>query len=148
MKNILSIVLLFVFSSAFSQDRQMPPQRVRESFQREYPQVEPSRWHRNNDGWSADFEDRAHDNGEVTANFDIRGRHLDTHIYYDNGDVPAPIVQNLHQRYQGSDGYEVTRIDRPDHHHYYQARFRSHNKQRTIYMDDRGREQQFHDRHY
>jgi hypothetical protein len=144
---ILTLVFVAITSSAFSQNDMNPPRRVRESFQKEYPQSQPSHWRFTAGNWNVVFEDRDNDNGQVTAHFDSRGRHVDSHIRYDENDVPAPVKDNLRQKYDGSDNYEYTRIDRPGREDIYQARFRHHKKYRTVYLDETGREKEYHYTH-
>ena len=145
--SIATILFVLINYCSFAQGDQNPPRSVRETFQKTYPQSQPTRWDHNSLGWSVIFEDRDHDNGEVTAHFDNEGRHQDTHVYYDNKDVPDPVMNNLRQRYNGSDNYEFTRIDRPQKENIYQAHFRHHNRNMTRYMDERGNERTYHDRH-
>src|SRR5665213_190292 len=146
------VILLFLggFSVfvAFSQDRNGPPDNIRQSFQKQYPQSQPNQWKHTGGSWNVNFEDRDHDNGESTAHFDRTGRHVDTHIPYDNQDVPAPVMDRMQNRYPGSDSYAFTRIERGDGHPVFQVHFRHRRKFRTLYVDERGRERQYQDRHY
>jgi len=133
---------------AFAQSNNTPPRHVRESFQKEYPQSQPTQWHHTNNGWNADFEDRDHNNGEVTAHFDVNGKYFDTHVLFENNDVPVTVRDRVHSQYPGSENNEYTRINRYDQSNVYQVKVRHHNKYRTVYMNDRGHEVQYHDRHY
>jgi hypothetical protein len=147
MKKSASIILcLVIFSAAISQEGR-PPARVRESFRKMYPQSQPRTWHHENSGWSVIFEDRDNDNGEVTAHFDSRGRHVDTHVYYSGEDVPGLVIDHMHQRYSGADNYQFTHIERHRGGDLYQVHFRHKQRSRTVYLDDRGDEKQYHDRH-
>jgi hypothetical protein len=130
-----------------AQNRYNPPKQVRESFSREYPQSQPTQWHHVNNTWSVDFDDRDHGNGEVTAHFDRTGSFLDTHIYYDNNDVPAPVRDRVHSRYPGSNNDEYTRIYRPGQGDIYQVHVRHKNRYRTFYMNDKGEQRTYQDRH-
>jgi hypothetical protein len=139
MKKILMTILSGVMVSfAFPQSGHHPPRAVSESFQKEYPHSKPSRWTHSTTGWSVEFEDKDFDNGEVTAHFDSRGRHMDTQIPYDDGDVPAMVKDNLHKRYPGSDHYEYTRIDRDGDKPLYKAKFIHKKKYKTMYVDQQG----------
>jgi hypothetical protein len=142
-KTIIAIVCILCVQVSFSQDRRDPPSSVRNSFHREYPQSQPSQWSHVNGEWSVNFEDRDHDNGEVTAHFDIHGRHLATHVPYDDHDVPDPVMSSVRSRYPGSD-YEFTRIDHPHRNSQFEVKVRSKNRHRTVYMDERGREARSH----
>jgi hypothetical protein len=139
MKKYLMIFLFGVIASfAFPQAGHHPPKAVSESFQKEYPHSSPSHWTHSTTGWSVEFEDKDFDNGEVTAHFDSRGRHLETQIPYDDGDVPSAVKDNLHKRYPGSDHYEYTRIDRPGNKPLYKARFMHKKKYTSEYVDQEG----------
>ena len=132
---------------AFSQNGYNPPDNVRRSFQKEYPQSQPTRWYQSNASWNVDFEDRDHNNGEVTAHFNSNGRHIDTHVPYDNHDVPAPVVENLNRNYPGANNYEYTRIDRPGESGVYQVNLNHRGKRKTVYMDNRGYKRDYRDNH-
>jgi hypothetical protein len=145
MKQILMTIFLGTIAAfAFSQPGHRPPEAVRGSFQQEYPHSKPSHWTHSTSGWSVEFEDKDHDNGEVTAHFDAGGRHLDTQIPYDEGDVPAMVKDNLHKRYPGSDHYEYTRIDRAGDRPFYKARFIHKKRYRTMYVDQQGEHRRDH----
>jgi hypothetical protein len=145
MKRILmTISFTFLMIFVFSQEGHRPPKTVSESFQKEYPRSSPSHWTHSAKGWNVEFEDKDYDNGEVTAHFDSRGRHLDTQIPYDEGDVPSSVKDNLHKQYPGSDHYEYTRIDRAGDKPVYKARFKHRKKYRTIYVDQQGEHRNYH----
>ena len=149
MKKTLITVLCGMWALiGFAQSHNTPPRQVRESFQKEYPQSHPTRWNHTNNGWYADFEDRDHNYGEVTAHFNANGKYFDTHVLFENNDVPAPVRDQVHSRYPGSANYEYTRINRYDQSNVYQVKFKHHHKNKTLYVDDRGHEVQYHDRHY
>jgi hypothetical protein len=133
---------------AFSQSGYNPPGNLRQSFQKEYPQSQPTQWSHTKVGWSVTFEDRDHNNGEVTAHYDHTGRHLDTHVPYDNNDVPAPVMEKVRNKYPGSDNYAFTRIDRPGENGVYQVHLRHKKRYKTLYVEHNGQERDFHDRHY
>src|ERR1022692_1859260 len=147
MKTCISTILFLLINHfAFSQVNH-PPKSVRESFQKTYPLSQPSHWDRTSGGWSVDFEDKDHDNGEATAHFSSTGRNIDTQVPYDNKDVPAPVVDNLHQKYNGSDNYAFTRIDRPGEKAVYQAQFTHQSKHKTLYVDEKGNTKDNPNRH-
>jgi hypothetical protein len=148
MKKSISLILCCVIvCAAMSQERSRPPAQVRESFQKMYPQSQPSRWNHENGSWSVEFDDRDNDNGQVTAHFDSRGRHIDTHVYYSANDIPAPVIDHLHQQYNGAENYQYTHIERHRGGDFYQVHFRHKGKRRTVYLDDHGNERQYYDRH-
>jgi hypothetical protein len=143
-KYLMTFLFGVVVSFGFPQSGHRPPKTVSESFQKEYPHSSPSRWTHSSTGWSVEFEDKDFDNGEVTARFDSRGRHLDTQIPYDDGDVPATVKDNLHKQYPGSDNYEYTRIDRAGDKPVYKARFKHKKKYKTAYVDQQGERRSYH----
>jgi hypothetical protein len=146
-KSIIAMLCGFCVFFVSAQNRYGPPKQVRESFNREYPQSQPAQWHHANNGWSADFEDRDHGNGEVTAHFDRNGSLLDTHIPYDNNDVPAPVRERVSSRYPGSNNQEYTRIYRPGGDEIYQVHMRHKKRYRTLYVDGNGEQRTYQDRH-
>jgi hypothetical protein len=147
-KSLITVLCAGCFYFGFSQNDYNPPRHVRESFQKEYPQSQPGQWNHSSAGWSVNFDDRDHNNGEVTAHFDGSGRHIDTHVPYDNNDVPAPVMDHVRSRYPGSDQYDVTRIDRSGQ-GVYQFRLRHQKKSRTLYLDENGQQRNdYRDRHY
>ncbi len=132
---------------AFSQNGHNPPDNVRKSFQKEYPKSQPANWNQSKTGWSVDFEDKDHNNGEATAHFDASGSHVDTHVPYDNNDVPAPVIENVNSSYPGSDNQEYTRIDRPGESGVYQVNLSQHGTPKTVYMDNKGEKKNYRDKH-
>jgi len=146
-KIFVTILCLCTALMVSAQNRNEPPGNVRESFQKSYPHSQPSTWNHSSVGWSVQFEDRDHDNGEVIAHFDNSGRHIDTHVFYDNNDVPPPVMENLHRRYRGADDYEFNRIERQGEEGMFQVHFRHNKRYRTMYVDDRGHEREYRDRH-
>jgi hypothetical protein len=133
----------------FSQNGHNPPRNVSQSFQKEYPQSKPSQWSSSaGGGWSATFEDKDHNNGEATAYFDQKGRHVDTHIPYDNQDVPKPVRDHVKSSYAGSDNNDFTRIDRPGEQSVYMTNVKDNKKSRTVYTDDAGHEKSYTDQHH
>ena len=145
MKKILTTILSGVLVSfAFSQAGHHPPTAVSGSFQKEYPHSTASNWTHSATGWSVEFEDRDHDNGEVTVHFDARGRHMDTQIPYEDGDVPAVVKENLRKKYPGADHYEYTRIERAGDRPLYKARFFHKKRYKTAYLDQQGEHRNYH----
>ncbi|MDP4217941.1 MAG: hypothetical protein Q8927_17190 [Bacteroidota bacterium] len=138
-KLLIAGVSLLLTQFTFAQNRHEPPAPVRESFQKEYPHSQPNQWIRSSAGWSVSFEDRDNDNGFVTAHFDSRGRHMDTHVRYDNHDVPDHVVKTVQDRYPGAEGYRYVHIERPYAPDLYEIRFRHRGRYRTTYLDENGR---------
>lgn len=147
-KSLFTLLLGICCLYGFSQIGHNPPRNVSQSFQREYPQSNPSEWNHSSGGWSVNFEDKDHNNGETTAYFDQSGRHLETHIPYDDHDVPGPVKDHIRRNYSGADNYEFTRIDRPGEKAVYMTHFRHKKKYRTVYVDYSGHEKAYKGRHY
>ncbi len=143
-KSIITFLFGLGVFFAFSQNRHNPPDKVSKSFQKEYPQSQPAQWQQTKTGWNVDFEDKDHNNGEATARFDASGRHIGTSVPYDDKDVPDPVVKNVKSRYPGSDNIEYTRIDRPGENGVYQVNLRHKGKKKTVYMDNKGKEKNYH----
>ena len=143
----MTVLFGVIAGFAFTQANHHPPKAVSESFQKEYPRSSPSNWTHSTSGWSVEFEDRDFDNGEVTAHFDTRGRHMDTQIPYDDGDVPATVKDNLRNRYPGSDNYEYTRIERAGNQPLYKARFKHNKRYKTQYLDQQGEHHDYHQKY-
>ena len=93
------------------------------------------------------FTDQDHNNGEVTAHFTENGGHADTHVPYDRSDVPAPVRDNVKHKYQGYGNADYTRIDRADGNSVYQVNLKNKRTHKTVYMDERGNETRYEDRH-
>jgi hypothetical protein len=145
MKKILitAFCTLTVFM-AISGDGNQPPRNVRQSFQKEYPNSKSREWIHSGTGWSVNFEDRDHNYGEVTAHFDSRGRHLDTHIPYASNDVPAPVAEKVRHSYSKYGNYDVTRIDRSGENSVYRLNLRSKTRSKTVYVDEKGEKRSYH----
>jgi hypothetical protein len=146
-RSLITLILGICVFLGFSQNEYNPPRNVTQSFQREYPQSQPSQWSHSSVGWSVTFEDRDHNNGEAVAHFDQSGRHVDTHIPYDEHDVPAPVRDHVRRSYTGAGDYEYTRIDRPGEQGVYMTHFKHHKRYRTVYVDHSGHERDYRDHH-
>ena len=146
-KSLITMLCMVSAFIAFSQNKNNPPKNVQESFQKEYPQSKSTAWVHSNTGWSVNFEDRDHNNGEVTANFDGNGKHLDTQIPFDNNDVPAPVKDNVRNNYPNSANYDVTRIDRSGENSVYQVNLKDKKSNKTIYMDEKGQKKDYTSKH-
>lgn len=144
--SLLTFICGFGFYMAFSQNESVPPSNVRESFVKEYPNSQSPGWTHNSQGWTVNFEDKDHNDGEVVAHFDPRGRHLDSYIPYADGDVPNPVLKRLHSRYPGAEGYEYTRIDRDGRPDLYRVQVRNHSRTHILYVDEKGRDREYQNR--
>jgi hypothetical protein len=146
MKKNLKMTLMFcgLASFAFSQREYTPPTAVSEAFHKEYPKSTGVHWTRSASEWRVEFDDKDFDNGESVALFDAAGRHLETQIPYNEGDVPKDVRENMKKRYPGADDYEYTRIDRPGQKPLYKARFRNKKAYSTTYVDDKGERRDYH----
>jgi hypothetical protein len=149
MKRSLITMLLGIFVVfGFSQNNHTPPKNVSQSFQKEYPQSQPSQWNQSNDGWNVSFKDKDHNNGAATAYFGASGKHIDTHIPYDSHDVPSKVKKHMQKSYGGSDTYAYTRIDHSGEKSVYKTQVKHKNQDKTIYMDNGGHEKDYQDKHY
>jgi hypothetical protein len=124
------------------------PASIQRSFQRDYPEARNPQWSSTNGQWHADFDDHSkYDRGQMVAHYDRYGHHIDSHIPYDRNDVPSAIVDRTQRNYPGGSDYTYTRIERPAGQPLFQVSLNLQNKNRTLYVDDNGREQKYHDRH-
>jgi hypothetical protein len=146
-KFLLTIPGLFCIFIAFSQNNHRPPTTVQKSFQNDYPQSKSGQWSHSSGSWNVSFTDKDHNNGEVTAHFNDNGDHTDTHVPYDRNDVPAPVTNNVKNNYSGYGNADFTRIDRADGNSVYQVNLKNKNAHKTLYMDERGNEAKYQDRH-
>ena len=149
MKIRLTLYLLFCVIFGFSQNNHLLPNNVSQSFQREYPKSSPSDWQQtNNGGWSVSFDDNDHDNGAVMAYYNKSGRHYDTHIPYDQQDVPSPVRNHMQKHYGSQGDYEYTRIDRSGEHSVYMTHYKHMNNYKTVYINKEGHEKEYHDKYH
>ena len=147
-KSLFTLILGFSIVFGFSQHDHTPPRQVTESFQKEYPRSKPANWSQSGEEWSVSFQDVDHNNGEAKAYFDQSGKHIDTHVPYDQNDVPAPVRNHTHKSYGASNQYDYTRIDRYGEKPVYQTNVKHNKKEKTVYMDNDGHERDYHDDHH
>lgn len=150
MKNtMLAFAILMAGSPLLAQDHNgHAPQRVQQSFHRDYPEANDARWRQTNGQWHADFNDHSReDRGEMVAHYDRYGRHLDSHVRYDPNDVPAPVIERTRTRYHGAQDVRYTRIERPGATSLFQVQLNLGGRTRTNYVDEHGRERTYNDRH-
>ena len=146
------VLMLAFFASVASgqtiaQDtRQHVPPAIQRSFQRDYPEAHDPRWSSTNGQWHADFDDHSrYDRGEMVANYDRYGHHIDSYIPYDPNDVPMVVVHRTQRNYPGGRDHRYTRIERPAGRPLFQVRLNLRNETRTVYLDENGNEQRYHD---
>lgn len=146
MKNIaLAIVCALAGNLAIAQStHHRAPERVRQSFSRNFPDAGDARWTYSGGHWNAAFEDRSsQDRGEMVAHFDPEGRYVDSDVPYAESDVPQPVAETARKRYsQGH--FHVTMIDRPSRPDLYEVRGQENGRTRTHYYDERGQERSRH----
>ena len=148
----LTFVMLFPLSlSLYAQNpkynQQPPPEQVRQSFHRDYPQASNPQWGGNQGHWHARFDDQGPDSrGEMIAHYDERGRNIDSHTYYLPQDVPDPVIRWAHNRYRHG-SYEYTRIERPGQEDFFQVRVFYGGQYHIHYVDDYGHMHEYDDRH-
>ena len=143
------LTLLFGFCTyiGYGQNDRYPPKSVSGSFQVDYPHSHPSHWVQSSVGWSVSFQDNDHNNGQVIAYYDMSGRHIDTHIPYENHDVPHTVRDHMHDSYGGSGHYEYTRIDHYGENHVYMTHYKHKKQYKIVYMDNDGHEREYKDMH-
>ena len=146
-RSLFTMLLGFGVVFGFTQNNHTPPKNVSQSFQKEYPQSQPSQWNQSNVGWSASFKDNDHNNGEATAYFDASGKYVDTHIPYAKHDVPSPVKNHIQNNYGASGNYDYTRIDHSGEKSVYKTQVKQKNQDKTIYMDNGGHEKDYQDKH-
>ena len=150
--NRLLFLMLFVLaltSRLMAQNsHQQVPKAVQRSFQKDYPEAHDPKWSSVGGQWHADFDDRSrYDRGEMVAHYDRNGRHLDSHIRYDRNDVPPAVVERARKRYPGGKNYYYTRIEQPGQQPLFQINFSLGSSNRTLYVDDHGRDRKYTPRH-
>jgi hypothetical protein len=124
------------------------PASIQRSFKRDYPEARNPQWSSTKGQWHADFDDHSrYDRGQMVANYDQYGQHIDSHIPYDRNDVPSAVVDGTQRNYPGGQNYTYTRIERPTGNPLFQVTLDLQNKNRTHYVDENGREQKYHDHH-
>jgi hypothetical protein len=129
-------------------DNQQVPSNVRNSFHRDYPGAADTRWSESGGQWHADFTDRSpQDRGEMVAHYNREGRHIDSHIPYDEHDVPSEIRRRTENRYPDGRDYSYTRIEQPGLQPLFQVSLNLGGRRKTTYVDDHGREKSHHDEH-
>jgi hypothetical protein len=143
---ISSLCLLILGGTAFSQESN-PPGDVRESFHKDYPHSQPAKWNEESEGYNVNFNDRDNDNGESVAHYHANGKHVDTHTYYDYRDIPQPVTEHMNRKYSGAKDYRVVRIERHTRPDMYEVHFTHKMFRHEIYVDEHGREHEYHDYH-
>ena len=150
MKKILIGLLIMSTSTVFAQDNRdnhnhqnrdnNVPTPVQRSFQKDYPNVQNPQWNNTNGQWHGRYKDE--NNRDVESHYNGRGQRIDTHITYDQKELPENVRNNANRRY--SPNYKTYRIERPNSQPLYQIRTQNG---RTVYMDENGRQRKYNDRH-
>src|ERR1700733_4290395 len=144
----LALCVLAVSGPLMAQDEHRAPAAVQKSFQKDYPEAKDAQWSSTNGQWHAGFSDHSQtDNGEMVANYDQDGIHIDSQIPYDLSDVPSVVVDQTQKNYPGGTNYAYTRIERPVGDPLFQVDMNLQNKNKTTYMDEGGHEQKYPGRH-
>jgi hypothetical protein len=124
------------------------PSTVQRSFQRDYPEARDPKWSSDHGQWHADFNDHSrYDRGEMVAHYSRNGHHVDSHIPYDRNDVPPAVVERTNQRYPGGRDHNYTRIEHPGGQPLFQVSLNLQGRNRTMYVDENGREKKYYDQH-
>lgn len=119
--------------------RNQPPATVQESFQRDNPNANNTKWQRENGQWHATYKD-ADRNRNVHAYYDTRGQHRETRMDWDRKDVPSDLDRRINERYHARGRYNVTRIERPDHDPLFQVKLNIGGVAKIVYTDEKGNE--------
>ena len=148
-KTIICLLLLTPGGLLFAQDyHQHAPDQIQQSFHKDYPDANDARWSHSHGQWHANFKDQGQtDYGEMVAHYDRYGHHVDSHIPYNRSDVPAPVMDHVQSRYRSAHRYRFTRIEHPYGYDLFQVRVNQHGRDKTVYMDEQGRERHYDDRH-
>ena len=149
MKKILFGLLCMSSFSLFAQDnrensnhqnRGNVPAPVQRSFQKDYPNVQNPQWNNSNGQWHGTYKDQ--NNRNVQSNYNTRGQRIDTHVEYDNKELPDNVRNTANKRYSSS--YKTYRIERPNSQPLFQIKTQNGH---TVYMDENGRQRKYNDRH-
>jgi hypothetical protein len=149
-KGIFSTLLLLAFAGSLAAQgsHHHAPSAVKHAFHRDYPEAQDPQWSSSHGQWSADFNDRSpYDRGEMIAHYDQNGHHVDSHIPYDRNDVPTAVVEQTERSYPDARDYNYTRIESPGRHPVFQVSLNLHGSNKMLYVDDNGREKEYHDHH-
>ena len=149
-KVILSVLFVLTLAGQLAaQDRhQQAPAAIQRSFQRDYPEARNPQWSSDHGQWHANFEDHSrYDRGEMVAHYNQYGHHIDSHIPYDRNDVPPVVIHKTERTYPGARDYSYTRIEHPGGQPLFQVSLNLQGRNRTVYLDDNGREKRYNDRH-
>src|SRR5476649_1448818 len=112
MKKLLAIALLFATTTfAQNRDRNQPPERIQQSFQKENTNSGNARWTQSNNQWHASYKDN--NNRNVDAYYDQHGNHKDTHREIDKREVPSIVDERVNNSYHANGHYTATKIERP-----------------------------------
>jgi hypothetical protein len=147
MKKIFAALLL-LSSATFAQnrnpgrDRDQPPPTIRHSFDRDHSSPANATWTKSSSNWHASFRDN--NNHNVDSYYDRRGNRIATHREIDRKDVPRDLDTRINARYHANGNYNVRRIERPNAEPLFQISLQLGGGNRTVYMDARGRERQYH----
>ena len=128
-------------------DHRDVPQPVQRSFQRDNPNYNNVQWSRSGNQWHATYPDRRYNNRNAEVYYDRNGRMRDRHVEWNQNEVPQPVRQNITTRYHVTNGYNVSRIERPNSQPLFQIRLNTGGQSRQVYMDENGREVRYRDRH-
>ena len=154
MKKLFFSLVLLSSTAVFAQrrhhddnnnnDRNQPPATVQRSFERENPNRNAT-WTQSNNQWHATYKDD--NNRDVEAHYDGYGRRRDTHIAWNRNEVPRDLDDRINRMYHPRN-YNAIRIERPYNQPLFQISLDlGGGRNRTVYMDERGRQRQYYDHH-
>lgn len=144
MKILLFSVLLLSSTVLFAQNgRSELPSKVREAFEREYPNINNEQWNQTNNQWHAVYRDDL--SRSVDTYYDNYGNKKSTHTAWDKKDVPKNLDDLINSRYHVNGIYQVERIERPRYPSLFKIMSKSGTKTRVHYIDDEGRNRNYRD---
>jgi|SRR5215831_3653996 len=145
-KMIIVLSFLLPGTILLAQDKyHRAPEKVKETFSRDYPEAKKTHWYERNGEWQASFNDR--DNGDMTAYYNRNGEHRESRIPYTKHDVPSPVLDRVNEKYPGAHDMEFTKIERHGEDNQYMVSVNHHGRHRTVYLDEQGQERKYNGHH-
>jgi hypothetical protein len=155
MKKTFFAIFILIGATLSAQDRRTnndnnqqtdnAPSNVQQSFHRDNPNVNETKWNKGNNQWHANYKDN--NNRNVDTYYDPNGNRIDTHIPLDKRDVPPTVDERVNIKFNIGGNYRAAKIDRPNDQPLFEIKFHKGRRDRTIYMDEHGRKRHYRDRH-
>ena len=153
MKKIIFASLIILSSSLLyaqqnrnnNRNQRQAPATVQQAWQRDHPNIGNPTWQMSNGQWHARYKDQVN-NRNADTYYDSRGRQIDTHTQWDRKNLPQDFDNRIRTKYHPRN-YDVVRIDRPNNPSLFQIILSLGTGKRTVYVDERGNEVRYRDRH-